>query len=119
MLDVTSAGQTMNMLDLSYSYAKAGEKAYDVSFTCSLMGMLSVSADASVLASDMDAGKLMSTSAEKTLNMADATDEDIEAMATNVQNAAYDVVMSAMQVPGIAALMDSTEDDTASEAIAG
>ena len=119
VLDVTSAGQTMNMLDLSYSYAKAGEKAYDVSFTCSLMGMLSVSADASVLASDMDAGKLMSTSAEKTLNMADATDEDIEAMATNVQNAAYEVVMSAMQVPGIAALMDSTEDDTASEAIAG
>ena len=119
VLDVTSAGQTMNMLDLSYSYAKAGEKAYDVSFTCSLMGMLSVSADASVLASDMDAGKLMSTSAEKTLNMADATDEDIEAMATNVQNAAYDVVMSAMQVPGIAALMGSTEGDTDSEAIAG
>ena len=119
VLDVTSAGQTMNVLDLSYSYAKAGEKAYDVSFTCNLMGMLSVSADASVLASDMDAGKLMSTSAEKTLNMADATDEDIEAMATNVQNAAYDVVMSAMQVPGIAALMGSTEDDTASEAIAG
>ena len=119
VLDVTSAGQTMNMLDLSYSYAKAGEKAYDVSFTCSLMGMLSVSADASVLASDMDAGKLMSTSAEKTLNMADATDEDIEAMATNVQNAAYEVVMSAMQVPGIAALMGSTEGDTDSEAIAG
>lgn len=119
VLDVTSAGQTMNVLDLSYSYAKAGEKAYDVSFTCSLMGMLSVSADASVLASDMDAGKLMSTSAEKTLNMADATDEDIEAMATNVQNAAYEVVMSAMQVPGIAALMGSTEGDTDSEAIAG
>ncbi|MGN0743456.1 MAG: hypothetical protein ACI4L8_12435, partial [Candidatus Fimadaptatus sp.] len=43
-LDVTSDGQTMNMLDLSYSYAEAGENAYDVSFTCSLMGMLSVSA---------------------------------------------------------------------------
>lgn len=118
-LDVTSAGQTMNMLDLSYSYAEVGEKAYDVSFTCNLMGMLGVSADASVLASDMDAGKLMSTSAEKTLNMADATDEDIEAMATNVQSAAYDVVMSAMQVPGIAALMGPKEDDTTTEPIAG
>lgn len=119
VLDVTSAGQTMNMLDLSYSYAKAGENAYDVSFTCNLMGMIAVSADASVQASDMDAGKLMSTSAEKTLNLADATDEDIEAMATNVQSAAYDVVMSAMQVPGIAALMGPTEDDTDSEPIAG
>ena len=119
VLDVTSAGQTMNVLDLSYSYSKAGEKAYNVSFTCNLMGMLGVSADASVLASDMDAGKLMSTSAEKTLNLADATDEDIEAMATNVQSAAYDVVMSAMQVPGIAALMGPTEDDTDSEPIAG
>lgn len=126
-LSVSDGDQTMDALDATY-HCISGEHADDsetshIDFDVSVMGMVTVTGKLNVSSMPMDADKLMTTGKPSVLNLADATDEELEALMTNVQSALMPVMLQAMQIPGVANIMAITSGDVntnqTSTAIAG
>lgn len=96
----------------------------DVVFSVDLGGAISATGKLSYSKLPMGEDKLMSTNAASALNLADATDEEVQSLLASVQSELTNAIMSAVQVPGIATLMtasmggEATSVDT-TEAIAG
>lgn len=97
----------------------------DVVFSVDVGGAISATGKLSYSKLPMGEDKLMSTNAASALNLADATDEEVQTLLANVQSELTNAIMSAVQVPGIATLMtasmggEATSVDTTNEAIAG
>lgn len=97
----------------------------DVVFSVDVGGAISATGNLSYSKLPMGEDKLMSTNAASALNLADATDEEVQTLLANVQSELTNAIMSAVQVPGIATLMtasmggEATSVDTTNEAIAG
>ena len=97
----------------------------DVVFSVDLGGAISATGNLSYSKLPMGEDKLMSTNAASALNLADATDEEVQSLLASVQSELTNAIMSAVQVPGIATLMtasmggEATSVDTTNEAIAG
>ncbi len=97
----------------------------DVVFSVDVGGAISATGKLSYSKLPMGEDKLMSTNAASALNLADATDEEVQSLLASVQSELTNAIMSAVQVPGIATLMtasmggESTSVDTTNEAIAG
>lgn len=97
----------------------------DVVFSIDLGGAISATGKLSYSKLPMGEDKLMSTNAASALNLADATDEEVQTLLASVQSELTNAIMSAVQVPGIATLMtasmggEATSVDTTDEAIAG
>lgn len=97
----------------------------DVVFSVDLGGAISATGKLSYSKLPMGEDKLMSTNAASALNLADATDEEVQTLLASVQSELTNAIMSAVQVPGIATLMtasmggEATSVDTTDEAIAG
>lgn len=97
----------------------------DVVFSIDVGGAISATGKLSYSKLPMGEDKLMSTNAASALNLADATDEEVQTLLANVQSELTNAIMSAVQVPGIATLMtasmggEATSVDTTNEAIAG
>lgn len=97
----------------------------DVVFSIDVGGAISATGNLSYSKLPMGEDKLMSTNAASALNLADATDEEVQTLLANVQSELTNAIMSAVQVPGIATLMtasmggEATSVDTTNEAIAG
>lgn len=97
----------------------------DVVFSVDLGGAISATGKLSYSKLPMGEDKLMSTNAASALNLADATDEEVQSLLASVQSELTNAIMSAVQVPGIATLMtasmggEATSVDTTDEAIAG
>ncbi len=97
----------------------------DVVFSIDVGGAISATGKLSYSKLPMGEDKLMSTNAASALNLADATDEEVQSLLANVQSELTNAIMSAVQVPGIATLMtasmggEATSVDTTNEAIAG
>lgn len=97
----------------------------DVVFSVDVGGAISATGNLSYSKLPMGEDKLMSTNAASALNLADATDEEVQSLLANVQSELTNAIMSAVQVPGIATLMtasmggEATSVDTTNEAIAG
>lgn len=97
----------------------------DVVFSIDVGGALSATGNLSYSKLPMGEDKLMSTNADSALNLADATDEEVQTLLASVQSELTNAIMSAVQVPGIATLMtasmggEATSVDTTNEAIAG
>lgn len=97
----------------------------DVVFSVDLGGAISATGKLSYSKLPMGEDKLMSTNAASALNLADATDEEVQSLLASVQSELTNAIMSAVQVPGIATLMtasmggEATSVDTTNEAIAG
>ena len=93
-------------------------------FSMDLAGVLSVSGKLNFASLPMGADKLMSTNATSALNLADATDDEVQSLIASLQSELITAMSSAAQVPGIAALLavsmggEATSVDT-TEAIAG
>ena len=96
----------------------------DVVFSIDVGGAISATGKLSYSKLPMGEDKLMSTNAASALNLADATDEEVQTLLASVQSELTNAIMSAVQVPGIATLMtasmggEATSVDT-TEAIAG
>lgn len=96
----------------------------DVVFSIDVGGAVSATGKLSYSKLPMGEDKLMSTNAASALNLADATDEEVQSLLASVQSELTNAIMSAVQVPGIATLMtasmggEATSVDT-TEAIAG
>ena len=97
----------------------------DVVFSIDVGGAISATGKLSYSKLPMGEDKLMSTNAASALNLADATDEEVQSLLASVQSELTNAIMSAVQVPGIATLMtasmggEATSVDTTDEAIAG
>ena len=97
----------------------------DVVFSIDVGGAISATGNLSYSKLPMGEDKLMSTNAASALNLADATDEEVQTLLASVQSELTNAIMSAVQVPGIATLMtasmggEATSVDTTDEAIAG
>lgn len=97
----------------------------DVVFSIDVGGAISATGKFSYSKLPMGEDKLMSTNAASALNLADATDEEVQSLLASVQSELTNAIMSAVQVPGIATLMtasmggEATSVDTTDEAIAG
>ena len=97
----------------------------DVVFSIDVGGAVSATGKLSYSKLPMGEDKLMSTNAASALNLADATDEEVQTLLASVQSELTNAIMSAVQVPGIATLMtasmggEATSVDTTNEAIAG
>ena len=97
----------------------------DVVFSIDVGGAISATGKLSYSKFPMGEDKLMSTNAASALNLADATDEEVQTLLASVQSELTNAIMSAVQVPGIATLMtasmggEATSVDTTDEAIAG
>lgn len=97
----------------------------DVVFSIDVGGAISATGKLSYSKLPMGEDKLMSTNAVSALNLADATDEEVQSLLASVQSELTNAIMSAIQVPGIATLMttsmggEATSVDTTNEAIAG
>ena len=97
----------------------------DVVFSIDVGGAISATGKLSYSKLPMGEDKLMSTNAASALNLADATDEEVQTLLASVQSELTNAIMSAVQVPGIATLMtasmggETTSVDTTNEAIAG
>lgn len=97
----------------------------DVVFSIDVGGAISATGKLSYSRLPMGEDKLMSTNAASALNLADATDEEVQSLLASVQSELTNAIMSAVQVPGIATLMtasmggEATSVDTTNEAIAG
>lgn len=97
----------------------------DVVFSVDVGGAISATGKLSYSKLPMGEDKLMSTNAASALNLADATDEEVQTLLASVQSELTNAIMSAVQVPGIATLMtasmggEATSVDTTDEAIAG
>ncbi len=97
----------------------------DVVFSIDVGGAISATGNLSYSKLPMGEDKLMSTNAASALNLADATDEEVQTLLASVQSELTNAIMSAVQVPGIATLMtasmggEATSVDTTNEAIAG
>lgn len=97
----------------------------DVVFSIDVSGAISATGKLSYSKLPMGEDKLMSTNAASALNLADATDEEVQSLLASVQSELTNAIMSAVQVPGIATLMtasmggEATSVDTTDEAIAG
>ena len=97
----------------------------DVVFSIDVGGAISATGKLSYSKLPMGEDKLMSTNAASALNLADATDEEVQSLLASVQSELTNAIMSAVQVPGIATLMtasmggEATSVDTTNEAIAG
>lgn len=97
----------------------------DVVFSIDVGGAVSATGKLSYSKLPMGEDKLMSTNAASALNLADATDEEVQSLLASVQSELTNAIMSAVQVPGIATLMtasmggEATSVDTTDEAIAG
>ena len=97
----------------------------DVVFSVDVGGAISATGNLSYSKLPMGEDKLMSTNAASALNLADATDEEVQTLLASVQSELTNAIMSAVQVPGIATLMtasmggEATSVDTTDEAIAG
>lgn len=97
----------------------------DVVFSVDVGGAISATGKLSYSKLPMGEDKLMSTNAASALNLADATDEEVQSLLASVQSELTNAIMSAVQVPGIATLMtasmggEATSVDTTDEAIAG
>lgn len=97
----------------------------DVVFSVDVGGAISATGKLSYSKLPMGEDKLMSTNAASVLNLADATDEEVQTLLASVQSELTNAIMSAVQVPGIATLMtasmggEATSVDTTDEAIAG
>lgn len=97
----------------------------DVVFSVDVGGAISATGKLSYSKLPMGEDKLMSTNAASALNLADATDEEVQSLLASVQSELTNAIMSAVQVPGIATLMtasmggEATSVDTTNEAIAG
>ena len=97
----------------------------DVVFSVDVGGAISATGNLSYSKLPMGEDKLMSTNAASALNLADATDEEVQSLLASVQSELTNAIMSAVQVPGIATLMtasmggEATSVDTTDEAIAG
>lgn len=97
----------------------------DVVFSIDVGGAISATGNLSYSKLPMGEDKLMSTNAASALNLADATDEEVQSLLASVQSELTNAIMSAVQVPGIATLMtasmggEATSVDTTNEAIAG
>ena len=97
----------------------------DVVFSIDVGGAISATGKLSYSKLPMGEDKLMSTNAASALNLADATDEEVQTLLASVQSELTNAIMSAVQVPGIATLMtasmggEATSVDTTDEAIAG
>lgn len=97
----------------------------DVVFSIDVSGAISATGKLSYSKLPMGEDKLMSTNAASALNLADATDEEVQSLLASVQSELTNAIMSAVQVPGIATLMtasmggEATSVDTTNEAIAG
>lgn len=97
----------------------------DVVFSVDVGGAISATGKFSYSKLPMGEDKLMSTNAASALNLADATDEEVQTLLASVQSELTNAIMSAVQVPGIATLMtasmggEATSVDTTDEAIAG
>lgn len=97
----------------------------DVVFSIDVGGAISATGNLSYSKLPMGEDKLMSTNAASALNLADATDEEVQSLLASVQSELTNAIMSAVQVPGIATLMtasmggEATSVDTTDEAIAG
>lgn len=97
----------------------------DVVFSVDVGGAISATGNLSYSKLPMGEDKLMSTNAASALNLADATDEEVQSLLASVQSELTNAIMSAVQVPGIATLMtasmggEATSVDTTNEAIAG
>ena len=97
----------------------------DVVFSIDVGGAISATGKLSYSKLPMGEDKLMSTNAASALNLADATDEEVQTLLASVQSELTNAIMSAVQVPGIATLMtasmggEATSVDTTNEAIAG
>lgn len=97
----------------------------DVVFSVDVGGAISATGKLSYSKLPMGEDKLMSTNAASALNLADATDEEVQTLLASVQSELTNAIMSAVQVPGIATLMtasmggEATSVDTTNEAIAG
>ena len=97
----------------------------DVVFSIDVGGAISATGKLSYSKLPMGEDKLMSTNAASALNLADATDEEVQTLLASVQSELTNAIMSAVQVPGIAMLMtasmggEATSVDTTDEAIAG
>ena len=97
----------------------------DVVFSVDFGGAISATGKLSYSKLPMGEDKLMSTNAASALNLADATDEEVQTLLASVQSELTNAIMSAVQVPGIATLMtasmggEATSVDTTDEAIAG
>lgn len=97
----------------------------DVVFSIDVGGAISATGKLSYSKLPMGEDKLMSTNAASALNLADATDEEVQTLLASVQSELTNAIMSAVQVPGIATLMtasmggEATSVDATDEAIAG
>lgn len=97
----------------------------DVVFSIDVGGAISATGKLSYSKLPMGEDKLMSTNAASALNLAYATDEEVQTLLASVQSELTNAIMSAVQVPGIATLMtasmggEATSVDTTNEAIAG
>ncbi|MFR2457708.1 MAG: hypothetical protein ACLTAO_00870 [Christensenellales bacterium] len=97
----------------------------DVVFSVDVGGAISATGKLSYSKLPMGEDKLMSINAASALNLADATDEEVQTLLASVQSELTNAIMSAVQVPGIATLMtasmggEATSVDTTNEAIAG
>lgn len=97
----------------------------DIVFSIDVGGAISATGKLSYSKLPMGEDKLMSTNAASALNLADATDEEVQTLLASVQSELTNAIMSAVQVPGIATLMtasmggEATSVDTTNEAIAG
>ena len=93
----------------------------DVVFSIDVGGAISATGKLSYSKLPMGEDKLMSTNAASALNLADATDEEVQTLLASVQSELTNAIMSAVQVPGIATLMTASmgSDSTSAEVTAG
>ncbi len=93
----------------------------DVVFSIDVGGAISATGKLSYSKLPMGEDKLMSTNAASALNLADATDEEVQSLLASVQSELTNAIMSAVQVPGIATLMTASMggDSTSAEVTAG
>ena len=93
----------------------------DVVFSIDVGGAISATGKLSYSKLPMGEDKLMSTNAASALNLADATDEEVQTLLASVQSELTNAIMSAVQVPGIATLMTASMggDSTSAEVTAG
>ena len=105
----------MNLFALDYDLAEQEDGDNDVAeinFNMNVADVITVSGNLNLTEMPMSSDKLLTSGAESVLNLADATDEDLSTLVTNVQNELINALSDAMQVSGVATLFsaEDTED---------
>ncbi len=104
----------INIFTLSYDMTEQEDGDTDINeinFNLSVADQITVSGNLNLSEMPMSTDKLMTPGAESVLNLADATEDELNTFVANVQTELTNILTDTMQISGVATLFEADEEE--------